>query len=177
MKSKKTLQEHIGETPLIIGELLAHIVKETDRGAIISAAAALDDALVDLLAAFLRDNASTKKLIAGYDAPLGTFSSRIAMSDALGLLSKEDYADLETIRKIRNSVAHKWSGVTFKHDDLRSLARSLHKVSISIREAGLHPRECFNCAFSLLILTLINRAAAVKHLNLHTECIPMDGDA
>lgn len=173
MKSKnKTLQEQIREAPLVVGELLTHIVTETDRGAIISAAAALDDALVDLLTAFLRANASSEKLVTGYNSPLGTFSSRIAMADALGLLTEEDFADLETIRKIRNFAAHKWQGVTFESGELRSLAHSLLKVSVSIQQAGRNPRECFNCAFTILIFALFTRTTAVKHLELHPQARP-----
>lgn len=168
MKLRKAMHQQIQGTPLIIRDLLSHIIEETDRGAIISAAAALDDVLVDLISGFLRDNNSSKKLLTGYDAPLGTFSSRIAMANALGLLSEEEYADLETIRRIRNQVAHKWSGVSFENEVLSKLSHQLRMISVGIQENGNEPRECFNCSFTLLILGFINRAAAVQHLAVHS---------
>lgn len=168
MKSKKGMQQQIQESPQILQELLSHIKEETDRGAILSAAAALDDVLVSLLSGFLSDNKSSTKLLTGYDAPLGTFSSRIAMANALGLLSEEEHADLEILRQIRNWVAHRWSGVSFENEDLRKLSQQLRMVSVGIQESGNEPRECFNCAFTLLMLGFITRVAAVKHLDIHS---------
>jgi mannitol operon repressor len=169
MAKKKTLTERIENSPQVVHQMLTHISTETDRGAILSAAAILDDTLVDLLKAFLLSNASTEKLVTGFEAPLGKFSYRIAAAHALGLLSEEEYRNIETIRAIRNEMAHAWTGVTIREGKLRALAQSLTMVSENIQDAGRDPRQCFNCAFTLLFLNIHVRSRAVAPLKLHKE--------
>ena len=47
--------------------------KESERGAVLIAAAMLDDLLQRSIGAFLLDHPDTKRLLEGFNAPLGTF--------------------------------------------------------------------------------------------------------
>src|ERR1700730_6663198 len=81
--------------------------KETERGAALAAAAFLDALLERVLAAFLIPNNSGINLTNGFNAPLGTFSARIAACHAMGLISEREFKEYELIRKVRNEFAHK----------------------------------------------------------------------
>jgi hypothetical protein len=51
-------------------------------------AAFLEDRLQELIQAFLIENEGSAKLFAGPNAPIGTFSSRIAAAYSLGLVTQ-----------------------------------------------------------------------------------------
>lgn len=59
------------------------------------------------------------------DAPLASFSARIRMAYALGIISKEMRADLDAIRDIRNVFAHAQKHITFDTHAVRSACLSL----------------------------------------------------
>ncbi|MCJ7583555.1 MAG: MltR family transcriptional regulator [Anaerolineales bacterium] len=73
---------------------------ESPRAAVIIARAFLDSQLQDLLSKFFVDDPKIVDELLGTDRPLSSFSSRIKTAYCLGLISKNIYHDLETIRKI-----------------------------------------------------------------------------
>lgn len=86
-------------------DLLRH---ESDRGCALVAAVVLDEMLGNLLKAYLQDSPAgiVSALLDLPNAPLGTFSARIKMLRALGVLPSDVFHDLELIREIRNLAAH-----------------------------------------------------------------------
>jgi DNA-binding MltR family transcriptional regulator len=66
----------------------------------------LDDHLGESITARLVSHSTVSKLITGFNAPLGTFSARITGALALGVISEDEYHDLEIIRVVRNHFAH-----------------------------------------------------------------------
>lgn len=96
-----------------------------DRGLILSLAAFAEEALGRLIEAFMLPVQASKDLLAGFNAPLGTFSSRIKTSYALGLINEEQFKDLEYLRKIRNEFAHAWEHVSLSQEKLASMARNM----------------------------------------------------
>ena len=80
---------------------------ESERGQVLISTGFLEEQLEEILRAHLLKNAGTKTLFDGGNAPLGSFSSRIAACFALGLISAEEHRDLTLIRHIRNEFAHK----------------------------------------------------------------------
>jgi len=103
------------ENPFEQVNRLIKLLHELDeRGLILSLAAFAEDSLGELISAFMRPVDSTKRLLEGFNAPLGTFSSRIQAAYALGLVTKEQFCNLEHLRKIRNEFAHSWNPPSFK---------------------------------------------------------------
>ncbi|NGX93737.1 MAG: transcriptional regulator [Candidatus Afipia apatlaquensis] len=84
-----------------------------ERGLILSLSTFAEEALGDLIGAFLISGESTKQLLNGFNAPLGTFSARIKMAYSLGLITRPQREDLDRLRRIRNEFAHTWEPVTF----------------------------------------------------------------
>src|SRR5829696_108003 len=104
------------KTPPVLDEFLdkfRETVNETDRGKALVLTAWLDDALEQ----FLRTRVvQEKKLIENLfdqDRPLGTFSARINVAYAFGLVSEGVYRDLHAIREIRNRFAHERNLISF----------------------------------------------------------------
>lgn len=139
---------------------------ESPRGAVLTAAAILDSLLEELLRAFLAPGTGGKKLLDGFNAPFGTFSSKIAAAHALGLINTVEFQDLELIRKIRNEFAHEIH-VSFKSTSVLDLCEKLRS---SPEWDGNPPRESmsghmlFISAAVVLILTARVRRDTVVQL-------------
>ena len=99
---------------LRLGKFLDSFYKESDRGAILMAGSVLDEVLSSMLQAFFIDTSESKRLVNDFNAPLGTFSSRILAAYAMGLIEKQEYIEVEAIRKIRNLFGHSWDGIDFE---------------------------------------------------------------
>ncbi|MEQ9248915.1 MAG: transcriptional regulator, partial [Nitratireductor sp.] len=76
--------------PHLVGfmDFLDDFNRETERGAALAAAAMIDDQLGKIIEAFLVPNKGSHALLAGFNAPLGPFSARIAAAYGLGLISE-----------------------------------------------------------------------------------------
>ena len=85
-----------------LSEFLKEFNKESDRGAVLIASAVLDEWLSEILLSFLSDTKSSKDLIEGFNAPLGTFSARVCAAYSLGLIQDNEFREITIIRKIRN---------------------------------------------------------------------------
>lgn len=134
-------------------EFLAEFNKETERGAALTAAAFLDDVLQNVIEAFLIKNESGKSLSDGFNAPLGTLSSRIAACHAMGLISDDEYQECELIRKIRNEFAHKMK-MSFDADKVKSLCANMHYIV----PGAPTPRAQFTSSAVVMLMRLTNRA-------------------
>jgi mannitol operon repressor len=134
-------------------EFLEEFKGETERGTALTAAAFLDDLLEKVIEAFLIKNKSGKSLINGFNAPLGTLSSRITACHAMGLISDQEYQECQLIRKIRNKFAHKVK-MSFSVEPVRSLCSSMN-----YREPGeKSPRGQFTSSAVTMLSRLANRA-------------------
>lgn len=134
---------------------------ESARGVVLISCSYLDAQLEEILGAFLRDGKESARLLSGFNAPLGTFSARITSAFALGLITKREFDECETLRKIRNDFAHK---VDASFDDKRVVDRCA-KLTYAARpydEVTVNMRERFTTAAVALILNLTNRPHHVK---------------
>jgi DNA-binding MltR family transcriptional regulator len=86
--------------------------EETDRGAAIVGAAYLDESLKQLISGFMVDKADEVETL--LDRPLSSFWSRILAAYCMGLISGDEYADLDTIRDVRNLFAHEGRQIAFE---------------------------------------------------------------
>ncbi|HSI52303.1 MAG TPA: hypothetical protein VLA61_28890 [Ideonella sp.] len=108
-----------------LNKLSRALQSHDERGLVLSLAAFAEEALGDLILAFLRDNKSSRDLFAGFNAPLGTLSARIKAAHALGLIDEEQFNDFECLRKIRNEFAHSWDCISLERQDLAAYARNM----------------------------------------------------
>lgn len=86
--------------------LVSEFKGETDRSCGILCGEWLSANLLTLLRKVMRDLPSDRDLLDGARAPIGTFSARIDLAYALGLINTEMRVDLDLMRKVRNRCAH-----------------------------------------------------------------------
>lgn len=97
-----------------------------ERGLILSLAAFAEDSLGSLLKSFMLSVDATNNLLEGFNAPLGNFSSRIRAAYALGLITKDQFEDLEHLRKIRNKFSHTWQPISFSEPTITGHIKALN---------------------------------------------------
>ena len=96
-----------------IAEFLEEFQRETDRAAAVLAAAYLDSRLE----ALVREKCVgvpkfVEELLSGQGG-LSSFSARISVAYAVGLISLKAAEDLHLVRRIRNDFAHQVHGLSF----------------------------------------------------------------
>jgi mannitol operon repressor len=141
--------------------------KETERGAALAAGAMLEDQLGKVLEAFLIPNKGANDLLKGFNAPLGSFSAKIAASHSMGLVADDEALECNLIRKVRNEFAHNVH-MSFEDAKIIGLCSGL---TFGIIEKGV-ARTTFSTAVAGLILHLTNRPAYVSQQRLKAEHWP-----
>jgi len=107
--------------------LFESLHEHNDRSLVLTIAAFAEDTLELLFLSYLREPKEAKELVNGFNAPLGTFSSRIKAAFVIGLIRKDGYQTLEILRKIRNKFAHNWKGVSLDREDIATLINQLSR--------------------------------------------------
>jgi len=135
--------------------------KETDRGAALTASARYEDQLEEIIRAFLLDTDVNDELFKGGNAPLGTLSSKAKLAFTLGLIEKQEYDQIDIIRKIRNEFTHEWEDISFERGRVRDLALNLVWRGPEVL-AKNDTRTVFNFAVAGLSVDLLWRTGLVK---------------
>ncbi len=150
-------------------DLLHEMNKESPRGSVLVCAAMLDNQLEQCIRARLVDHPDVSKLTTGFNAPLGTFSSRIVSALALGIVSTDEYHDLEIVRGIRNDFAHRL-GMGFDDQSIKDRCANLRLSAKDYGDVVVGTHGQFLTAATALILNLTNRPhyVGLKRL-LHEE--------
>lgn len=142
--------------------------EQDERAMVLSLAAFLEEALGRLLLAYLRNCKATRDLVEGFNAPLGTLSSRIKAAYSFGLATEEQYKDMEILRKIRNLFAHDWQGVTIERNDVAAMIGQLSGFTFDQEPIQGGPKERLrhtiaNCCIELFLhCTRIEEGKSVK---------------
>jgi mannitol operon repressor len=146
-------------------DFLGDLNAESDRGAVLTAAAFIDDLLGKTIAAFLVEGAKVSELVEDYPGPLSSFSARILAAHALGLISDNERAECSAIRKVRNEFAHVVK-MSFDNERVKSLCSSL-KAAVGPQD-GLKPnaRMQFTTSAVAVIGNLYNRPHYVSQARL-----------
>ncbi|MDB5321342.1 MAG: putative mannitol operon repressor [Phycisphaerales bacterium] len=159
-------------------------------------AAYVDDLLAGMLRSYLVDDAKLVDALLESQGPLGTFSSRINLVYALGLIRDDQLADLNTLRKIRNEFAHSHKALSFDVQPICDLCDNLNQIRLmsllrgqmSAEERDIlldrvktrRQRFVGNCVH--LAVGLMVRGAAIKHrepgreLDSSGSTLPFEGN-
>ncbi|MDF2797275.1 MAG: transcriptional regulator [Devosia sp.] len=149
----------------------AEFMEETERGIALLAISMLDLVLTELIRNFLADVPSSGKLLDGFNAPLGTFASRVEAAHAFGLISDEEASDIHLMRKIRNEFAHSF-GISFSDPAVKSRVDALqfskapHRRGDDETSDGSVARNRFSHVAILLNIRLISRAKLITRLTV-----------
>lgn len=152
-------------------DFLPELNRESDRGQSLVACSFLDDLLKRILSAHFAHQEVGLKLVEGFNAPLGTFSTRIAAAFALGLVTEREYRELEILRRIRNRFAHEIH-IAFDTNAVRDLCGNLSMAAPSYGDVVVDARGQHSTAACGLILTLTNRPEYVRRARRAPEKWP-----
>jgi hypothetical protein len=143
--------------------------KESDRAAVILAAAKIDELLRLAIIKRLAPSPTNRDDLLEPEGPLGTLRSRIDIAYRLNLIDSAFARALHLIRRIRNNFAHELSGASLSsgaHSDrVRELALPWQKIIEKIHE--LQPELEHNTVrsqFEFMVgYTLVRLNQIVKH--------------
>ncbi len=138
---------------------------ESERGGVLISSSYIENLLGEIIRNFLLDVSSANKLLDGGYSPLSSFSSRIQLTYCLGLISEQEYKELETIRKIRNIFAHKMKA-SFKDKKLVDLCHNLKFSAANYNNIKVTSSGRFTTSAVAIILNLINRPTYVSRQRL-----------
>ena len=146
---------------------------ETPRAAIILAGAFLDGLLSKLISTFLiADQKAVSELLGtdGGDAPLSSFSSKIKAAYCLGLISRDEYDDLNLIRKVRNKFAHEMHGFSITDQHVVNWCNELKIPQKTLR--GLKDFPTTHAGKLLLGIALLASQIALRTLSTEKQASP-----
>lgn len=151
-------------------EMLAETRVEGDRACALILAASIDNRLRDLLLAFFVKMSKKQEdaLFKGNGA-LSTFSGVTRTAFACGLLSNDEFNDINVIRDVRNIFAHQEQGWSFLTKEVVQLCSSL-KMPATLRKEypdlaaqSKRPRAAFEITSASLVLLLMSRVSDASH--------------
>lgn len=114
-----------GDSPTLA---VSNLIGESDRGAVILAATSIEDVLEWAILARLPNlllDAESRDSVFGHNGSLGTFSSKITMAYAMGVIDKAGRREIDLIREMRNACAHARMPISFEMDVLADIARQV----------------------------------------------------
>lgn len=139
--------------------------EESPRGGVLVAASFLESLLHKVLQAFLIEGKAQEQTLSGFNAPVGTFSAKIALAAALGLISERERRECDLVRKIRNKFAHNVHP-SFEDEDIKSICLELTYRAMPYEGVEVNARGSFTSAAVALISNLTNRPHYVAQARL-----------
>ncbi|MDZ7661394.1 MltR family transcriptional regulator [Thiohalophilus sp.] len=146
-----------------LSEFLAEFNGESDRGAVLTAGAYLDERLGEMLKAFFAEVKETDDLLFGFNAPIGTYSARIKAAYSLGLIQDNEFSELNIIRKIRNEFGHSWKGVSFKTQKIIDLCNNLPWLGPEEHKETSDAKARFSAEVAILLSDFLWRVRLIKN--------------
>ncbi len=152
-------------------EMNASLSEMDARALILTVAAFAEDSLGHLLREYLLPNKASEQLVSGFNAPLGTFSARIKGAFALGLITKEQFDDLEHLRKIRNTFSHTWRPISI---DNPSIAGRIKALSFSSLD-DVYPNTLFQKLQTSLSALLMELQVSAQRIRKESRTARLHG--
>jgi hypothetical protein len=116
--------------------LQTELKDESPRGVVLISSAMLEEALRELIIAFLVPNTSSSDtLFNGPTSAFGSFSAKIDVAYRLGLISDKFCRDLHLIRRIRNDIAHNPESFSFES------ASAKERINALSQSHGIYARS------------------------------------
>jgi DNA-binding MltR family transcriptional regulator len=143
-----------------MADFLNEFINETDRAAAVLGGVYLESRLEELLRTKFVAMPELVEDLFKRQGALSSFSAKISIAYAVGLISLRSAEDLHSVRRIRNAFAHQLHGLSFKNDKIIRLVDSLNFLNAVRDQEGNpirleEPRQRFNMAVALLLLKAI----------------------
>lgn len=147
---------------VLMAEFRGKLEEETERGLAIVGAAFLDDALAELLRAYLIDD--SKMVVNGLlGGSFGSFKKRCDLAYALGLIGPDMHSDLDQIREIRNRFAHRFSPPDFSASEVVERCKNFKIADLVDSGKDNSARDQFIISVSLLAAQIVRQMKKTPH--------------
>jgi hypothetical protein len=107
---------------------------ESDRGAIILSATSIEDVLeleiANKMPSLKNDDQLRKRIFEG-DGPISSFSRKIDMAYALGIIDKQYHGIINLIREVRNACAHARRPISLARPELQGVCKVIISDTIN----------------------------------------------
>lgn len=108
------------------GEYRARVAGESDRASMILNGAMVERFLVmELQARMTAINKEERDRIFNFERPCGSFSNRIRIAQALGVVDRKTRRQLDLVRELRNVAAHAHPDISFATPQIRNAVIAL----------------------------------------------------
>ena len=140
--------------------VIDEVKSQTDRGTAVVAAALLEELLQHAVLDRLIELSSERReaLFDRNGAPLSTFSAKIEMSFALGVINNDARLALHVIRDIRNIFAHSIDPISFDDPEVASIIDN--RSSKGVKAMADNRRNKFINSFGAIAVVLFSTLAA-----------------
>jgi DNA-binding MltR family transcriptional regulator len=156
----KGLKKFAKERPTTeeIAQMFSEIRSDAPRSAVVLAAALIDDVLSGAIRYRMVKLSKDEDddLFEG-NGPLASFSARIRMAYAPGIIGKKTRHDLNVIHEIRNAFAHVRRVMNFDTPEVSTLIKSLHSIKDIENYQSLPIREMFSGATQMMMMHLVTK--------------------
>lgn len=143
---------------------------ENDRGVIILSGSAIEEVLEREIKKLMPQlNSDERAYLFDYNGPIGTFSSKIRMANALGIISRQIYRKIDLIREMRNSCAHSRQPLTFQSQPIFDAVMCLvHDLRMALPTQGDNDgtRKTFMTACLLIMMVALQMPIEEAHKKL-----------
>jgi len=117
-----------------VREAVADSISESDRGAIILAGTGVEDTLeyqiYERLPGLKHDEEARKRLFDN-DGSVASFSKKLWMAYAMGIVDKDYRKKIDLIREIRNACAHSRKPISMKTTVLQAACKAVIKDTLA----------------------------------------------
>ncbi|MGB6306438.1 MAG: hypothetical protein WBF89_01505 [Steroidobacteraceae bacterium] len=146
------------ETEAVVGDL----DDESDRTAILVAATAIEDALEQALMqrmpALATDNDARVKVF-GPEGTISTYSAKILIAYAIGILDRKARKEIDVVRHIRNACAHSRKSLSLQTPALADAIKGALGEDVVAKLRDQEPatlRRAFICHIAALIYQVLS---------------------
>ncbi len=137
--------------------------KESSLAAVLIGVNFLDQCLGSLLSHHFIKGSTSEALLDPNNGILGTFGSRMKLSYCLGIISKNDYNELQIMAETRNIFAHSHATVNFKTPAIVDLCDRLSYLEkLKLAKSNYGPRSKFDITVALMAQRLVVLALSAK---------------
>ena len=145
---------------------------KSDRAAAILGAAFLGAHLSQVMSAFFLENCDEAVALLDVDGPLGSLTARVKAAYCMGLISANEYHDLNLIMQIHHVFANEVDGAAFTDNGIREKCFMLRiPREVLLPGETRTPRQLFVFATAVLTQHLSWRSVQAEH---HRRMIPDD---
>lgn len=124
------------------GEHFDHFLSESDRSAIILGASMVEAFILSALKRRMPTiNADEQDRLFNFEGPCGSYSNRIRMVQALGIIDRPTRRQIELVKEMRNAAAHCHTAIQF---DTPAIVDAIaHLVPVAFRDEVLSADRAF----------------------------------